>query len=223
MVSESEMLSKSKGAYPFFCGTSSYIIPDNIIPNVRMLASYVDDVELVLFESPEYSNIPSSDDIRELIDIQTQESIGYTVHLPTDRKAGAVDMSERIGFCDDVKRVIELSYPLNPRAWILHLEGIRGNVSNDERKRWEENCCWVLEKISGFTDRKSSIAVENLGYTWSWHKDLVDQFNMSLCCDIGHLWLYYKDSWLDDFKAMLTKTIVIHLHGVCNNKDHVGL
>ncbi|MCU0508776.1 MAG: sugar phosphate isomerase/epimerase, partial [Anaerolineae bacterium] len=35
----------------FRVGTTSYIVPDNILPNVEYLAPLVDDVELVLFET----------------------------------------------------------------------------------------------------------------------------------------------------------------------------
>jgi hypothetical protein len=49
-----------KGTFPFRLGTSSYIIPDEILPNIQYLKDLVDDVEIVLFESDEYSNIPPS-------------------------------------------------------------------------------------------------------------------------------------------------------------------
>ena len=58
-----------KGCFPFRLGTVSYIIPDDILPNVRYLADAVDDIELVLFESDELSNIPDEAAIAELADI----------------------------------------------------------------------------------------------------------------------------------------------------------
>jgi len=46
---------------PFRIGTTSYIIPDEIIPNVRFLAARVEDVELVLFEADEgMNNLPGA-------------------------------------------------------------------------------------------------------------------------------------------------------------------
>jgi len=212
-----------KGSYPFTLGTTSYIIPDDILPNVRILAPYVDDIELVLFESPELSNMPSNDNISEMIYIKKQYSTGYTVHLPTDKKAGSENIRERIKFCDDVKKVIELTYPLNPRAWILHLEGITKNTNKDGLARWTDRCFEVLKNIDSFIEDTSLIAIENLGYPWVWHENLAEQFNMSLCCDVGHLWLNGHENWIDDVKQMLSKTIVVHLHGVCSFKDHVGL
>ena len=45
----------------FRIGTTSYIIPADILPNVEYLAPQVDDVELVLFETDEYgSNLPDA-------------------------------------------------------------------------------------------------------------------------------------------------------------------
>lgn len=59
----------STHAFPFRFGTTSYIIPDEIIPNVEFLKDRVDDIELVLFESDEFSNLPGRDDIGRLSDI----------------------------------------------------------------------------------------------------------------------------------------------------------
>lgn len=47
-------------------GTTSYIYPDDIIPNVRKLVNLVDDIELVLFEGKDYSNLPSADEVKTL-------------------------------------------------------------------------------------------------------------------------------------------------------------
>ena len=65
---------------PFRLGTTSYIWPDDILPNVRQLAPLVDDIELVLFESDEYgSNLPDKDVIAEL----KQLALAYGLTYPT--------------------------------------------------------------------------------------------------------------------------------------------
>ncbi|NTW10257.1 MAG: sugar phosphate isomerase/epimerase, partial [Chlorobiaceae bacterium] len=58
-----------KQRFPFRFGTTSYIIPADIIPNVKFLKEKVDDIELVLFESDEYSNLPSEENIAELVSL----------------------------------------------------------------------------------------------------------------------------------------------------------
>ena len=42
-----------KGRLPFRLGTTSYILPSDMITNVAMLAPFVDDVELLFFELEE--------------------------------------------------------------------------------------------------------------------------------------------------------------------------
>ena len=40
-----------KGIFPFKIGTTSFIYPDGYVQNVKMLAPYLDEIELILFES----------------------------------------------------------------------------------------------------------------------------------------------------------------------------
>lgn len=54
-------LQSMKGIFPFRLGTTSYILPDGLVTNVEFLGPLVDDVELVLFESEEVSNLPGAD------------------------------------------------------------------------------------------------------------------------------------------------------------------
>lgn len=212
-----------KNLFPFIIGTTSYIIPDDILPNVRMLASIVDDVELVLFESPDISNIPTEDAIKELADIGREQALGYTVHLPTDKKAGASDLSERLKFCDAAKTVIDRCLPLSPRAWILHLEGVDINASSEDVAIWQDRCSGVVETLGIHLGTSSKLAIENLGYPWRWHQELAVMHKTSICCDVGHLWMLFSHGWHEHLKAMLPYTTVIHVHGVCNGKDHISL
>ncbi len=53
--------------FPFRLGTTSYIIPADILSNVRYLAGKVRDVELVLFDVDDgMNNLPSKEEIDEL-------------------------------------------------------------------------------------------------------------------------------------------------------------
>jgi sugar phosphate isomerase/epimerase len=212
-----------KKKYPFLLGTTSYIVPDDIIPNVRMLSPIVDDIELVLFESPAISNIPTESDIHEITSIADSTGCGFTVHLPTDRKAGSAQKRERELFIDDARRIIHRCMPLQPRAWIVHLEGIEKTASIEDIAAWELRCAEVIEELCMKVGEPSQLAVENLGYPWYWHLGIAAQAGTSLCCDIGHLWLHYPECWKEHLSAMLPETRVIHLHGVSDEKDHLSL
>ena len=78
-------MSTVKPIFPFRIGTTSYIIPDEIIPNVRYLAGLVDDIELVLFEVDDGpNNLPDAAAIKELQSLAARHQLTYTVHLPLD-------------------------------------------------------------------------------------------------------------------------------------------
>ncbi len=46
-----------KGSYQFRLGTTSFIYPDHYLPNVKMLGPYLNEIELLLFESAYVGNI----------------------------------------------------------------------------------------------------------------------------------------------------------------------
>src|SRR5210317_1315717 len=73
-----------KGLYPFKICTTSFIYPDHYIPNVRMLGPYMDEIELLLFESLGSEVLPSRAVISELCRLAGDFDLSYNVHLPTD-------------------------------------------------------------------------------------------------------------------------------------------
>lgn len=217
-------MSTTKQNYPFRLGCTSYVIPDDIIPNVKRIGPLVDDVELVLFESPDHSNIPSEQDIDILAQLATNQDITYTVHLPIDRKAGARSVDERISFVKAAQKIIHRTRALNPYGYVLHFEGIRFDSPTEDVLFWrnaiQEVCVHLVSSLEVDSQR---ICVENLGYPTEWHLELVHRFDFSFCFDIGHLWLYGVENWMDIVQACLQRTRIIHLHGVERGKDHLSL
>ncbi|NLP03213.1 MAG: sugar phosphate isomerase/epimerase [Fibrobacter sp.] len=214
---------KKKKKYPFLLGTTSYIIPDGIIPNVKVISPIVDDIELILFESSSFSNIPSANDISELRTIAEYNGCGYTVHLPIDRKAGDPDERVRREFRDEACRIIDLTHKLSPRAWILHLEGIEKGSGKEELSRWQK---WCRETVSDLVKRAENqrlIAIENLSYPVEWNESFATVFNTSYCFDIGHLWLQSGLDWESLCVKLIPDTAVVHFHGVHEGKDHISL
>lgn len=108
---------------PFRLGTSSYILPDEILPNVRYLAGKVRDVELVLFEVDEgQNNLPSPEEVNSLRELASQHDLSYTVHLPLDLRLGS-DGDERKQSIFKAVRTIVATRALEPQAYIVHLDG----------------------------------------------------------------------------------------------------
>jgi len=107
----------------FRIGTTSYIIPADILPNVEFLAPRVDDVQLVLFETDEYgSNLPDAALRGRLNELAASHDLTYTVHLPLDLRLGDGGEETHISLVK-ARRVIEATAELKPFAYTLHLDG----------------------------------------------------------------------------------------------------
>ncbi len=203
-----------KGEFPFRLGTTSYILPDGILPNLRYLCSLVDDVELVLFESDEFSNMPSPEDVSEMASIGREFGLTYTVHLPLDMALGSADEEVRVASVNKCRRVIERMSPVDPFAWILHLHGDRrGELPSQDMGRWNEQNRRSLAELLAGGPVPSKISVETLDYDFQHAAGLVEEFDLSVCLDIGHLLMNGRDV-MAHLDRWMSRARVFHLHGV---------
>lgn len=210
--------------YPFRLGTTSYIIPDDILPNARYLAGKVRDIELILFEVDDGpNNLPSVGIINELSKIAKDNDMTYTVHLPLDLKLGA-DGTERDQSLVKAKRVIDCTRGLNPWAYVLHLDGrsVRTSTDKDLIERWQDHSVRALEIVSEWAGSPEKLAVENLEtYPLDFIQPVLDRIPVSRCVDIGHLWLDGHDA-IPYLQAALPRVRVVHIHGIAE-RDHRSL
>ena len=210
--------------YPFRLGTTSYIIPDDILPNARYLAGKVRDMELILFEVDDgTNNLPSPEVIDELSQVAKLHDMSYTVHLPLDLKLGE-DGSERDESLIKARRVIDCTRGLDPWAYVLHLDGKSVRTSTDPEliKRWQDHSVRALEIVAEWAGGADKLAVENLEtYPIDLIQPVLDRIPVSRCVDIGHLWLDGHDP-IPYIQAALPRTRVIHIHGLAE-RDHRSL
>lgn len=202
----------------FRLGSTSYVYPDDILPNVRKLAPIVDDVELVLFEVDEYgTNLPDSATVGELNTLARDHDLTYTVHLPLDRN-GSTDRS-----LDKIRRACDATRALDPFAYVLHLDGrmLQGTLTPELVARWETETARALDQILAHVDA-SRLCVENLE-AWSPEyltRPVADK-NLMRCVDVGHLWRQGGDP-IRHLNEHITRTRVVHLHGI-HTRDHQSL
>src|SRR5512138_458208 len=210
--------------YPFRLGTTSYIIPADILPNARYLAGKVRDIELILFEVDDGpNNLPSPEVIDELARIAAEHDLTYTVHLPLDLKLGDDGSGQDVSL-RKAQRVIECTRGLDPWAYVLHLDGRSVRTSSDAaaRRHWQDQSVRALEIVSGWTGSADKLAVENLEtYPLDFIQPVLERIPVSRCVDIGHLWLDGHDP-LPYLRSALPRTRVIHMHGIAE-RDHRSL
>lgn len=211
-----------KNRFPFRLGTTSYIIPDEIEPNVRYLADKVDDIEVVLFESDEYSNIPDLELVARMADIAAEHDLTYTIHLPLDAHLGHTDEAIRRSSVDKCLRIIDRMGKAAPFAYVLHLSTeCMGVDSPRDLDRWSgQNRRSIKELLNAVEPR--DLCVETLSYPYDLIASTVTDFDLSICLDVGHVLLcgYSLEEYLNRY---LSRTRIMHLHGIDNGKDHVDI
>ena len=211
-----------KTDYPFRLGTTSYIIPADLLANAAFLAGRVDDIELVLFESDEISPLPPPDTVNALKDLAGRFDLSYTVHLPLDVWLGCADETLRRCSVDKCLRVIERMAPLVPFAWILHFHGDRSGADpSPEPARWlsglRRSVETLLRSVPPF-----DLCIETIDYPFALVEEIIFDYGLGICLDIGHL-LRFGYSPEDHLDRYLERTRVFHLHGVEAGRDHRSL
>ena len=206
----------------FRLGTTSYVYPADILANLEGLAPIADDVELVFFESEEFSNIPDSQAVRSWLQLAQTHNLTFTVHFPIDKAIGSSDPEERRAFLDRALNLIRYCSILPVHGWILHLEGIQPTDSPERVAQWRDDIRPLLAPLIAAVGDPHLLCVENLGYPFEWCAPLLEEFHFSVCLDFGHLWQMGYD-WHAHTRRWLPLTRIIHLYGTDHTSRHYSL
>jgi sugar phosphate isomerase/epimerase len=210
-----------KGAFPFKIGSTSFIYSDGYAQNVKMLAPYLDEIELLLFESASDS-LPSNHEIKKLSLLSIEFDLTYNVHLPIDISLGTLDPSMRHTAMETIKQVMELTAPLSPSTCTLHLPYDEVDFEKDRIKGWQERLYKSIEQLIATGINGELISIETLAYPLDWVEKIITAFNLSVCIDLGHL-IVNRFDMEAVFNKYCKRTSIIHLHGVENHQDHLEL
>jgi len=217
------MLKNYRGRFPFKLATTSYIYPDEIVPNVVRLGPFFDEIELVLFESTGQNSIPDNTQINHLIELSLLHRVGFNIHLPFDISLGDENEKVRASGISIVRRVIQKTLCLNPSLYVLHLDPRnRNNQEERDIEAWRRRVSRSLKEILDDGMDSKRMAIETLGYPFEWIEDVVREFGLSVCLDIGHILTHGYDlgHYLETY---LPRTSIVHLHGFHNGSDHLGI
>ena len=212
-----------KKQLPFRVATTSYIISDNICSNALVLGPLVDEIELVLFETPSQNNLPSFAEIKDLFRIAEDLDLAYNVHLPSDIFLCDPEPHQQNYYIDIILRYFERTYPLNPTLYILHLDSRHTNgLTEDNIDIWIQNISSSIEKAISYGLPPERVAIENLEFPLDKIAPVAERYGFKLCLDIGHL-LLYRHPLNSQLEKYLNKCPMAHLHGVNNNIDHISI
>ncbi len=202
--------------YPWRLGATSFVIPADLLANVRLLAGLVDDVQLLFFESRAKAGLPHPVDIAALKDVAEESGLSYTAHLPGDIRLGAAERDERQAGIDEISRLLAELAPLEVTSFDLHLPR-EPDLAEEE---WLANINWSLASLAArLGSEKKRICIENIDYSFAKVEGLLGEHGFSLCLDVGHL-LRYNHGWQAGLESYLPRARHIHYHGVIAGKDH---
>ena len=211
-----------KRRYPFKICTTSFIYPDHYIPNVKMLGPYLDEIELLLFESRGTGVLPTRTVITELRRLASEFDLSYNVHLPTDVSISDRDPARQRLAVETMMRVMELVRPLDASALVLHVPFDEKSYDASIVANWRDRVHRNLSTINSAVETSDIIAVETLDYPFELLKEITLDLDLTICLDLGHLMVYGYDL-LEIFNQYGYKTSIMHLHGVENGRDHLAL
>ena len=216
-------LTKSyKGFYPFRLSTTSFIYPDNYIPNVKMLGPFVDEIELLLFESNDIESLFSAAVIDELQHLARDFDLTYNIHLPTDIAISAHDDRKQQDAVETFKHVIQRLMPLEPSVFCLHVPYNESDYQSRKVNQWRDRIRANMECLLSNGTDACMISIETLDYPLELIEDIIADLDFRVCLDVGHLILHGNDIG-NTFNRFSSKISIIHLHGVDNNRDHLSL
>jgi sugar phosphate isomerase/epimerase len=200
-----------KGRFPFSFGVTSYLYPADIASNIERLRGLADEMELILFESGEATNIPSPADIGRFRGLA--DGMRFNVHLPLDIDVVSPDPVFRAASLDMVARLVELTTPLDPTSWTLHV------LREGPVEGWRDR---VYESLRRIGQPRGRFCVETLQWDLREIDDILRELDFSVCIDAGHLLLYRYDV-AEFFRFFAGRISMVHLHGVKDGRDHLPL
>ena len=214
----------------FKLGTTSFIFPDHVIPNIKRLGAFFDEIEILSFESQPQGVLLSREDVKTLLYLSQKLDLTYNIHLPLDVSLTCESLSKRQHACDTILKVIDLFAPLIPTTYTLHLDmapEMKKEMRNQTAlKNWRERARHSLKSIASELSRPDVISIETLDYPFSLMDSLVEEFDLSVCLDAGHQIKYGYDL-LETYEKHQSRVSIIHLHGVAflehKIKDHTSL
>lgn len=212
-----------KHRFPFRLSAPSFIYPADYITNVQRLAPFVDEIELLLFESAPQS-LPTGEEVDRLKGLARQFDLSYNVHLPLDLNLGSRDTRHRQQAVLALTDILNRVKPLAPTTHTLHLT-LAGYDAEDESAvaSWQERSMQSLDALlanSRLAPRM--ISIETLSYPPLLFAPIADQLDTAVCVDVGHIlrYGYNLETVLARYADRIT---ILHLHGVFEGEDHLSL
>ncbi len=183
--------------------------------------------------------------IDELAELKDELGHSYTAHLPLwSLEPASFNEYIRSGSVESIVHSIKLTEPLEPEYYVLHSTGpLAAEFSNLDFPR--EMVMLICTLMAGFSARSIEeiitatemnprrLAIENIEFPFEITREIVDEYDTSICFDTGHLLTKYSgNESVNEFYGKHKDRIVeLHLHDgsyhelgdTAIHRDHIPL
>lgn len=205
----------------------------NLLENVKRLADLVDNIEIILFNTPNLNNTPDSDELDLLRRLGRKKKVTFTVHLPASLEIASKDRKLRENSIRMVSEICSLTASIEPLHYILHVPFTTPTLvpipglyfKKDDEQNWQG---WTrrglesLEKILHTTPLAGKLLLENINYSPYFLEPFFQGGQYGFCLDIGHL-ILGSENVNDTLRRYQKEIRELHVHGVKGYEEHLSL
>lgn len=187
----------------------------------------------------------TSKTIDQLLELRDETGCMYTAHLPLwSLELASPNEYVRKGSVESTVTAVKLVEPLEPEYYVLHSTGAL--AAEFSRLGFSQSMMNVLASyMAGFSAQSIEeilqqtgldprrIAVENIEFPFNVTRQVIDEYDCSICFDTGHLLTKYSgdEPVVDFYRAHRDRIVEIHLNdgsyrecdGIPVHEDHLAL
>jgi sugar phosphate isomerase/epimerase len=209
----------------FRLGATSFVYPAGWLSNVERLIGRVEDVELLFFAPKGPGGLPDAPELRGLAELRARHDLSYSVHTPLSASLASEDEARRVDGVREVLRVIDATRVLEPSTFVVHvyLGDEEGGVRPHDLAAFRERAARSLRELLAHGVSADELCVEYLDYDLDLLAPVIEQLDLRIALDIGHLLRDGRD-WRTILTRYLARTRLIQWHGTePGGRDHKGL
>ncbi len=164
--------------------------------------------------------------INALMDLKREYQWNFSVHLPLwSIEPSSPNQYIREASVNCIINTIRLTSPLEPTCYVLHATGalatefyhmnVPGPMKDFIIAQFSLNACRSIEQILDATKiEPRRIAVENVEFPFKPFFESVEDLDVSICFDTGHLLAGYSGQWtvMDFLETYHDRIVELHLH-----------
>jgi sugar phosphate isomerase/epimerase len=185
----------------------------------------VQDVELLFFAPEGPGGLPDARELRGLAELRARHGLSYSVHTPLSASLASEDEARRVAGVREVLRVIDATRTLTPSAFVVHvyLGDEEGGPRPQDLAAFRDRAARSLRELLAHGVTPHELCIEYLDYDLDVLAEVIDQLDLRVALDIGHLLRDGRD-WQTIMARYLARTRLLQWHGTePGGRDHKSL